>query len=95
MIKVDSERTEIKGTKPEIMTELTVLLNTLMSKDIGFTENDILDTLKVSKMSEKDLLKKKKETEEEIKSMVDDFFEELFSDFGIKKIDFPHKRKED
>lgn len=95
MIKVDSERTEIEGTKPEIMTELTVLLSTLMSKDIGFTENDILYTLKLSKMSKEDLLKKKKESEEEIRSMVDDFFEELLGDFGIKSFDFPHKRKED
>lgn len=53
MIKCDKFILEIVGSEPEIMTELTAILKDLMEN--GIKEEQILDALRISKMTEKEI----------------------------------------
>lgn len=53
MIKCDKFILEIYGSEPEIMTELTTILKNLMEN--GIKEEQILDALRMSKMTEKEI----------------------------------------
>ena len=61
MIKCDKFSLEINGSESEIMTELTVILKGLIEN--GIKEEEILDALKISKMTEE-------EVENEIKGLL-------------------------
>ena len=54
MIKVDSGRVEIKGNKPIIMTDMSVIFKALLENE-HLSEDEILEALKLAKMPEKDL----------------------------------------
>ena len=54
MIKVDSGRVELKGNKPRIMTDMSVIFKALLENE-HLSEEGILESLKLAKMSEKDL----------------------------------------
>ena len=54
MIKVDSGRVEIEGNKPRIMTDMSMIFKSLLENEL-LSEEEILESLKLAKMSEKDL----------------------------------------
>ena len=53
MIKCDKSNLEIAGSVPAIMTELTAILKGLMES--GIEEEEILDALRMSKMTEEEV----------------------------------------
>lgn len=53
MIKCDKFILEIDGSEPAIMTELTAILKGLMKN--GIKEEQILDALRISKMTEEEI----------------------------------------
>ena len=52
MIKVDKGRVTIKGSVIEISTDLSCIISSLMEDDIGFSRDDIMESVEIGMKTE-------------------------------------------
>ena len=72
MIKQENAKSEIRGTKLNVMSELTSLINTIYQDDV-LTKDEISECVRVAMLDKEDL-------ENEVKSA---FFNVLKAIFGV------------